>query len=236
MSNRNIEVFFSCSFSTADAVVNELVERVCKGLNLICTNVGAGFSAIPPEKARERIASAEGLIAVVTTRDRLDSGEYIMPAAVREEISIAYGLSKPILIVGEAGVRFDGFMNKSRRLNPLTKEQLPSKSTPAISIGGRAYQLRDGVLIGERVKKLHVHYSFPAEYGLRSEAVAPFVASYGYTLEYLAPWELSRVGAEIESFGKKLIVDLRITDPIPRYLYGIAWDPPAVQPQVGGHL
>jgi hypothetical protein len=114
----------------------------------------------------------------------------------------------------------------SRRLNPLTSKDLPPGAAPAIVIGGRGYPLRDGILITERVRKLHAHYSFPAEYGLRPEFVAPFVASHGYALEYLAPWELSRASVDVESFGKKLLIDLRIDDPIPRYLYGIAWLPP----------
>jgi len=380
LMSKDIAVFFSCSFAPADAAVNELIEGVCKGLHLSCVNVGAGFSSVPPEKAREFISSAAGLIAVATVRDRLDNGEFIMPAAVREEISMAYGLGKRILIVGENGVRFDGFMNtyctrlpftradlarpafieklvdtiftfrhevagsttavpnyateyysestrnmvsleydgqdylwtvatkkrlrfeaplgreiisivwpavssndgahhalpewevtidaasrqfemqsvvrsiqpdrlelalrfqpdpqpgdlieftrtfKSRRLNPLSSKDLPPGASPAIVINGRGYPVRDGVLIGERVRKLHAHYSFAAEYGLRPESVAAFVASHGYTLEYLAPWELARTSVDVESFGKKLLIDLRVDDPIPRYLYGIAWLPPA---------
>jgi hypothetical protein len=369
----------SCSFAPGDAALNELVLGVCKGLDLACVNVGAGYSSIPPEKAREYITSAKGLIAVATVRDRLDNGEFIMPAAVREEIAIAYGIGTPILILGETGVRFDGFMDnyctrlpfmreeltrpafieklvhtlftfrteivrvnnatpsyaseyfsestrymmsldwdgegylwtvankkrlrfetalerdivsivwpavqsggavngelpewevsidaatrqfevkpvvrdihpdrlelalrfqpdpqpgdmieftrtfKSRRLNPLTTSDLPKGAAPAIVIGGRGYPVRDGVLITERVEKLHAHYSFAEQYGLRPESVAPFVGSYGYTLEYLAPWELARLSADIDSFGKKLFVDLRADNPVPRYLYGIAWLPP----------
>jgi hypothetical protein len=379
MITKDIDVFLSCSFSAGDAALNELVKGVCKGLHVTCVNVGAGYSSVPPEKAREYISSAEGLVAVATVRDRLDNGEFIMPAAVREEIAIAYGLGKPILIVGESGVRFDGFMNnyctrlpfvredmtrpafieklvhtlftfrqeivgaktaapsyaseyfsestgymvslecdgedylwtvankkrlrfeaplerdivsivwpavqssvadnaglpewevtidaasrqfevqpvvrdiradrlelalrfqpdpqpgdmieftrtfKSRRLNPLTIRDLPTGAAPAIVIGGRGYPVRDGVLITERVHKLHAHYSFPEQYGLRPESVAAFVGSYGYTLEYLAPWELARLSVDIDSFGKKLLIDLRADNPVPRYLYGVAWLPP----------
>src|SRR5947208_17071427 len=105
MISSDINVFFSCSFSDTDAPVNELVQGVCKGLGLACVNVGGGFTALPPEKAKEFISSAAGLIAVATPRDRLENGGFIMPAAVREEISIAYGLGKRILILGETGVQ-----------------------------------------------------------------------------------------------------------------------------------
>ena len=83
------------------------------------------------------------------------------------------------------------------------------------------------MLLAERTGKLHAHYTFPAEYGLRPELLTPFVASHSYTVEYLTPWELARVSAEVESFGKRLLVDLRVNDPMPRHLYGIAWLPPA---------
>src|SRR5207244_2956046 len=112
---------------------------------------------------------------------------------------------------------------KSRKFNPLTSRDLPSGASPGIVISGRGYPVRDGVLITERVRKLHAHYSFAAEYGLRPESVAAFVASYGYTLEYFAPWELNRASVDVESFGKKLLIDLKVDDPVPRYLYGIAW-------------
>src|SRR5258705_12117945 len=69
---------------------------------------------------------------------------------------------------------------KSSRLNPLTTGDLSPGAAPSIVISGRGYPVRDGVLITERVRKLHARYSFPEEYGLRPESVAAFVASYGY--------------------------------------------------------
>ncbi len=365
MLKKDMDVFLSCSFAPGDAALNELVEGVCNGLRIACINVAAGYSSVPPEKAREFISSAKGVIAVATVRDRLDNGKSIMPAAVRDEIGIAHGLGKPIVIIGETDVEFDGFMNtyctrlpfvradltrpafiqklvdtifafrqeigaktaapnyaseyfsestrymvslerdgegylwtvaskkrlqfeaplsreivstvwpavpssappgaglpqwevtidassrpfevrhvvrdidtdrlelalrflpdpqpgdmieftrtfKSKHLNPLTTGDLPSGAAPAIVINGRGYSVRDGVLITERVRKLHARYLFPEEYGLRGESVAAFVASYGYSLEYLAPWELARVSLDIESFGKRLLIDLKVDDP-----------------------
>jgi len=52
MISTEIAVFWSCSFSPADAAVNERIEGVCKGAHLSCVNVGADFSSVPPEKAR----------------------------------------------------------------------------------------------------------------------------------------------------------------------------------------
>lgn len=66
---------------------------------------------MPPARAKELIADCAGLIAVLTRREPLAAGDYEMPAAVREEVSIAYALGKRILIFAEMGVRLDGFMN-----------------------------------------------------------------------------------------------------------------------------
>lgn len=379
MISNNISVFLSCSFAPDDAIGNELVRGICAGVGMSCVNVSAGFSALPPEKAREYIAHAAGVIAIATKRDRLESGEFIMPSAVREEIAIAYGLGKPILIIGEDGVRFDGFMVnygtrlpfkrdelthpsfieklvfsiytfrqavasshatiyqyateyisentrhlvaldfdgssywwtvavtkhllfkeallrdiavsvwppvplrlkietplpewniainsssrpfeietvlsdiapervdfffrfkpvpqpgdyieytrtfKSQYMNPLFVEDLPEGMPPYVIINGRSYAVHDGVIPVERTKKLHAHYTFPAEYGLRADDVAVFVASHSLSIDYLAPWEQKRVAVDIESFGLKLIVDLRVEDPLPRHMYGLAWSPP----------
>lgn len=377
----DIDIFLSCSFASDDAAVNELVRSICAGIGMACVNVGAGFTAVPPEKAKEYISNAAGLIAVATKRDRLDSGEYIMPSAVREEISIAYGLGKPILVIGEEGVRFDGFMNnygtrlpfsrdnlmspsfienlvlsiftfrqevvairadlyqyageyfsestrrlvsldydgsaywwtvsltkrlrfeaalqrdiatsvwpavpssqvrpgappaqwsvtidnssrpfeiqpavrviapdrvdlslhfqpepqsgdyieftrvfKSQYLNPLFADDLPEGAPPAVIINGRKYAISDGVVLAERTKKLHSHYAFPTAYGLRPDDIAVFVASHTFRIDYLAPWELKRVAADVELFGTKLIVDLRVEEPMLRHMYGIAFTPPS---------
>ena len=373
------EIFLSCSFAADDAAINELVRGVCGGVGLGCVNVSAGFSAVPPEKAKEFIAQVAGVIAVVTKRDRLEGGDFIMPAAVREEISIAFGLGKPILIIGEEGVRFDGFLNnygtrlpfsrdglmnpafieklvfsiytfrhgvastesslyqyateyisestrnlisldyadstywwttaltkrlrfettlqreipssvwpavpptikpgvpnaewsvsvenssrpfeikpfvrdlapdrvdlllhfeptpqqgdcveftrtfRSQYLNPLFVEDLPPDRPPQVSIDGRSYALDEGLVLAERTKKLQMHYSFPTAYGLRPADLKVFAASHSFTIDYLAPWERKRVAAEIEFFGPKLLANLRVEEPVPRHMYGLAWNPP----------
>lgn len=373
------EIFLSCSFAAEDAVINELVRGVCGGVGLGCVNVSAGFTDVPPEKAREFIAQSAGVIAVVTKRDRLEGGDFIMPAAVREEISIAFGLGKPILVIGEQGVRFDGFMNnygtrlpfsrdelmhpafieklvfsiytfrhgvastesslyqyateyisestrnlisldcvdstywwttaltkrlrfetalqreipssvwpavppiitpgapdaewtvsvdnssrpfeirpfvrdlapdrmdlllhfdptpqqgdcieftrtfRSQYLNPLFAEDLPPDRPPQVSIDGRTYALDEGLVLAERTKKLQMLYSFPTAYGLRPADLKVFAASHSFTMDYLTPWEGKRVAREIEFFGPKLIATLRVEEPVPRHMYGLAWNPP----------
>lgn len=124
MIGDDIDIFLSCSFASDDIAIIELIRSVCVGMGLQCINVDAGSSSVPPEKAKEYISRASGLVAVATRRDLLNSGEFIMPSAVREEISIAYGLGKRILIIGEEGVRFDGFMSNYGTRLPFSREVL----------------------------------------------------------------------------------------------------------------
>jgi hypothetical protein len=79
------------------------------------------------------------------------------------------------------------------------------------------------LVLAERTHSLHLHCTFAPEYGLARENVAVFVASHSHSIDYLAPWELSRLSCEIATFGKRLVVDLRVKEPIPRHFYGLAW-------------
>lgn len=103
-------VFFSCSFKKDDQDVVDLVRGVATGQGLECVNVDTGAAPTPPEEVKRLLQNAAGLIAVATRRDALSGGEYHMPSAVRDEISIAYGLGRPLLLFREEGVRFDGFL------------------------------------------------------------------------------------------------------------------------------
>ncbi len=372
-----MSIFLSCSFRAEDSAINDLVRGVCTALGMECVNVSAGYRSIPPEQARAYIAKSAGLIAIATQRDRLDNGDYAMPAAVREEISIAFGMGKHLLILGEEGVRFDGFMNnygtrlpferknlsapqfieklvfslysfkqeladatdlskvqyaseyscevtrslttlefdagnpvwiqsitkrlrfeaplqreiptlawpsvpvhvnpqakpgewdvrvkegsrnfqihptvrmltadrlelslriqpdpqpgdfieftrtfRSRYINPVSLADLRDPAAPALVIDGREYFAFDGIVTVERTQKLHIHFSFPAAYGISRDDVAIFVASHSFGIDYLAQWELKRLSSEVESFGSHIIADIRVENPLPRHIYGLAW-------------
>ncbi|HEX7681217.1 MAG TPA: hypothetical protein VF713_23975 [Thermoanaerobaculia bacterium] len=104
------DVFFSCSFHDADAPVNSIVRTICESLQLRCVNVAGASGQVPPAKAKEMISSATGLVAVAVRRDRLADGAFRMPDAVHDEISIAFGLGKPVLLLAERDVKLDGFL------------------------------------------------------------------------------------------------------------------------------
>lgn len=111
MKSTKIDVFFSCSFSEDDKIVNDFFRAICNALDINDINVSEGHSAIPPEQAKKYISASHALIAIATQRNKIDENKFDMPSAVREEISMAFGLGKPILLLTEEGVVLDGFMN-----------------------------------------------------------------------------------------------------------------------------
>jgi hypothetical protein len=111
MQSIAIDIFLSCSFREDDAALVNLVKSICRALEMDCVNVSKGYGQIPPEKAREYIKGLPAVIAIATRGQRAGEKEYVMPSAVREEVSMAYALGKPILLIRESGVQFDGFMN-----------------------------------------------------------------------------------------------------------------------------
>jgi len=110
MKSADINVFLSCSYASNDTKVNDLVSAVCEGLDIKPTNVSNGYVTLPPEEAKKQIQEAPFIIAIITKRLESVDGKNIMPSAVREEIAMAYGLSKPLLLITEKGIELDGFM------------------------------------------------------------------------------------------------------------------------------
>jgi len=379
MPTTDTEVFLSCSFAPADSGLNELVRGVCEGLGIACLNVSAGYAAIPPKQVKKFIHQSSGMVAVITKRDRLKNGKYIMYSAVREEITMAFAQDKPILMIAEDGVLLDGFLNnygtqlpfvrdemmrpsfiqnlvysiytfrtsvisteasltqyateyfsektsnfisleydgssywwttaltkrlkfeetlhreiasvvwpavppiikpgapdadwnvkvddssrpfkikpavrehgpdrvdlllhfdpapqkgdwveftrtfRSQYLNPVFAEDVRRDRPPQVNIDGRSYALDEGLILAERTHLLRMHYEFPVAYGLRTDDLKVFAASHSFTIDYLTPWERKRIKSEIEPLGPKLIANLQVKNPVPRHMYGLAWNPP----------
>ncbi|HEX8641976.1 MAG TPA: hypothetical protein VF704_12590 [Allosphingosinicella sp.] len=104
-----IQIFFSCSFDEPDEHVAGFFLGICKGLDLEPTNVSTASALTPPDVAKRKISSSEGLVAICTRRAELKDGGFIMPQAVHDEISFAYGKDIPVLMFVERGVSLLGF-------------------------------------------------------------------------------------------------------------------------------
>lgn len=110
MKSATISAFLSCSYSSEDKQINDLVVAVCEGLDIKPTNVSNGYTTLPPEEAKNQIRDVPFVIAIITKRLESVDGKNIMPSAVREEIAMAYGLNKPLLLITEKNINLDGFM------------------------------------------------------------------------------------------------------------------------------
>lgn len=129
MRSSGIKIFFSASFQKKDMEVVKYFHSICKGLGLECVNVATAYKETPPEKARELITESDALIAVTTTRKETKNGKFNMPRAVDEEMSIAFGLEKPILPFLEAGIDVDeGFIKNYGTYKRFTRDTLTEHS------------------------------------------------------------------------------------------------------------
>src|SRR5262249_40050719 len=109
MSFARVEAFLSCSFRSDDEEVVRLFVDLCSALNITCSNVNAGSFFSPSEVARKKLEDQDFLIAICTRRDEKKTGKFAMPDAVRDEIGIAFGKERPILLFVEDGVEIGGF-------------------------------------------------------------------------------------------------------------------------------
>jgi hypothetical protein len=104
-----LDVFFSCSFQSVDAEVNDFFMAIGRALSMRFVNVSTGSPSTPPADAKAKIEHAQAVLAVCTRRTETVDGKWIMPGAVHDEISIAYGSDTPLLMIIEDGVDFSGF-------------------------------------------------------------------------------------------------------------------------------
>lgn len=383
MESASVKAFFSCSFREDDKEVNNFFRAICEGLDISCYNVDGGCSELPPDKALKLIGEADAVIAIAPARSKLDDTIYFcMPEAVSNEISFAYGLKKPLLVIKEDSVRADGFLNSygthlifdrkklwdadflrkaiqsihgvkmgslsqhefilsqevtefvaekvshlyeleregsgfcwqhsmqrtirfsasfnkplkitrwndcaigksteelkpieltfeiinaSRKFNfsieydkhtaygvtanvvftphPVANDYIEyflsyrgehicltyledTDSLPGINIDGRQYSAFDGVIPVNRAKDMELQFRFPREYRLNENDAQFFVGSFTHGVDYLVPSEIERAQIEKKVVGGKLSITARITSPLLRHVYGVAWMPPAKQ-------
>ncbi len=159
------KAFLSCSFNEKDTDVNDLVKSICEGLRIECINVCEGYQQSPAMKAKEMIAGSHMFIAVITRRERVDRDIFNMPASVHDEISMAYALNKPVLLIKEKGVRCDGFLNHYGTHISFSRDKL--RTSPKTSVlfdsrvtSGRRFRrgrVVDGscILLSSSVSKVH---------------------------------------------------------------------------------
>lgn len=129
MKSSVFKAFLSASFEKEDIEVVKYFQSICEGLGIECVNVDTAYVVTPPEKARELIKESDALVAVATKRVERKNGKFNMPSAVDEEMSMAFGLGKPILIFVEDGIDVDkGFIKNYGTYKQFTRDKLSEHS------------------------------------------------------------------------------------------------------------
>lgn len=381
MKSAQVRAFFSCSFKESDKELNDFFRAICEGLDISCYNVDSGYTELPPEKALDMIRDSDAVIAVAPARSKFDgTDQFCMPESISNEISFAYSLKKPLLIIKENNVRADGFQNsygthlsfdrtkfntpdflrkavtsihnvklgaisdhelllsqevtefiaeKVSHLYELERESsgfcwqhsvqrtikftknlnkplkisswndfavgksieglepievtfeiinssrhfdysiefeehtafgatanVTLSPTPVTgdsieyfvsfrgaqlcvtyledyvhrcntTINGRSYAVWEGIIPVNRAKDIEIQFRFPREYRLTEGEIEFFVGSFTQGIDYIVQSEIDRAKIQKEIVGGKLSLTARITSPLMRHLYGIAWNPPS---------
>jgi hypothetical protein len=198
MKSAEVKAFFSCSFEQADREVNDFFKAICEGLNIVPINVDKGYSAVPPEKAKQFITESPILIAIITKRTPIADNKWHMPSSVRDEIAMAYGMGKPVLMFTEEGVVLDGFTN-----NYCTNLQF-NKDTVC-----------EPTFVTKAINSLHIHKmeAVSSEELSRYQGAAGFFTEYSNNLRELIEvngdfcWKYSSTRKLIfdDSFNGKII-------------------------------
>ena len=90
MERRFPTCFLSCSFDSNDALVVSWFEQVLSALEFDPKKADTPYPRPPPEKIAEMIQSADGYVAILTRRTKVDGAEeWVAPEWVHNEIGMA---------------------------------------------------------------------------------------------------------------------------------------------------
>jgi hypothetical protein len=110
-------VFLAYSFRDEDQELVTLVEHLLASHDVIAvTGEGVGGGEISPV-VRARILGADGLIALLTRRDRLADGGWTTHDWVRHELTVAREAGKPAIGIFESGVPTGGPYGDNERID-----------------------------------------------------------------------------------------------------------------------
>jgi hypothetical protein len=117
--------FLSCSFDPDDRAIFDWFRKILDALEFQVLSGEEPTTRSLPEMARERIESSEAFVGVLTRRDKVEgSNEWLPPTWVRDEVSIAYSLGKPVAIFAEEGVRVDGILPQVTKYERWSRQDL----------------------------------------------------------------------------------------------------------------
>lgn len=170
--------------------------------------------------------SSEGLQPIELTVELIKSSRNF-EISIEYEEHTAYGITANVHFTPSpvAGDSIEYFVSyRGAHLCPTYLED--TDSIADVEIGGRHYSAFDGVIPVNRAKDIELQFRFPREYRLAEADACFFVASFVQGIDFVVESEIERAHVSKEVVGGKLSITAKISSPLLRHVYGVAWMPP----------
>ncbi len=119
------KAFLSCSFVAEDRPLIDFFSRLIRSFDIEPLTYDFQEVGHLPEKVKERIVTADCLIAIATRRSKLEgSAAWSCPDWIQHEIALANAYKKPIAILLEEGVKIEGLIAMEERRQEFLRDQL----------------------------------------------------------------------------------------------------------------
>ncbi len=162
MAHLEFKAFLSCSFAQEDREIVDLFQAFCDSFGFEVVKYDFQEPRRLTEAIKEYIVNSDCVIAVLTRRNRLESGEWICPEWVQHEVVFANAIGKPLAIFVEDGVRIHGFIRDDVRFQAFSRDRNEFlKIAPQITkyFMGLHHQLEDQLKSGAEPAPVMFHNS-----------------------------------------------------------------------------
>jgi hypothetical protein len=119
------KAFLSCSFAPEDRQLVDFFGRIIRSFEIDPFTYDFQEVGRIPEKVKERIITADCLIAIATRRSKIEgSASWSCPDWIQHEIALANAYKKPIAILLEEGVKIEGLIAMEERRQVFCRDNL----------------------------------------------------------------------------------------------------------------
>src|SRR6266446_2217192 len=119
------KAFLSCSFVPEDRPLIEFFSRLIRSFDIEPFTYDFQEVGHLSEKVKERIITADCLIAIATRRSKIEgSAVWSCPDWIQHEIALANAYKKPIAILLEEGVKIEGLIALEERRQEFVRDRL----------------------------------------------------------------------------------------------------------------
>ncbi len=122
MAHLKFKAFMSCSFSESDSSIADFFKSYLESFGLDVFKYDFQEPNPLTESIKNHIKESDCLVAIMTRRDRLDSGEWVCANWIQHEIIYANAVGIPIVIFAEEDVKIDGLIKLEERYQRFSRD------------------------------------------------------------------------------------------------------------------